>query len=237
MGIQGGSREAHMANKPMTRRQAQALETSNRIYTAAIELMDRRGFDRIRIADISKKAGVSVGAFYHYFNSKDDILAEIFRRADEYFATEVAPHLPQRDIRKQILLYFDHYARFNIQSGAEMTRELFSPKIKFFIQKGRPMQVLLEDLIRRGKENGELQGEAEPEAIATFLFVMARGIVFDWSLHDGQYDLRAKMRDYMSNLLSVFTADLPDTSSRRGPRISRSGADRHTKGRTIETVK
>ena len=55
-----------MAKKP-TRRQEKALETKNRIYTAAINLMDRKGFENITIIDISKEAGVSVGAFYHYF--------------------------------------------------------------------------------------------------------------------------------------------------------------------------
>src|SRR5512146_3299116 len=46
-------------------RQEKAHETKNRIYTAAIELMDRKGFENVTVADISKKAGVSVGAFYH----------------------------------------------------------------------------------------------------------------------------------------------------------------------------
>jgi AcrR family transcriptional regulator len=193
-----------MTKKAMTSRQAQAQETANRIYAAAIELMDRRGFERITIADISKKAGVSVGAFYHYFESKDDILAEIFRRADEYFSNQVAGQLPKSGVAAQILEYFDHYARFNIMSGVEMTRQLFSPKIKFFAQKGRPMLVLLEDVIRRAKEKGELPSDVEPEAMATFLFVMARGIVFDWSLHDGTYDLRATMREYFRHLVSIF---------------------------------
>ena len=78
-----------MTKKTLTKRQEKAIETKNRIYNAAINLMDRKGFEKITITDISKKAGVSVGAFYHYFKSKNDILAEIFRKADEYFSTQV----------------------------------------------------------------------------------------------------------------------------------------------------
>jgi AcrR family transcriptional regulator len=193
-----------MAKKALTQRQAQALETRNRIYAAAIELMDRRGFERITIAEISRKAGVSVGAFYHYFDSKDDILAEIFRRADEYFATQVAARLKERGAAKQIVEYFDHYARFNVITGVETTRELFSPKIKFFIQKGRPMLALLEELIRRGQQAGEIRADMEPHEIARFLFVMARGIVFDWSLHGGKYDLRKTMHRYMRDLIPII---------------------------------
>src|SRR4030042_5003965 len=125
-----------MAKKAATSRQAQATETANRIYAAAIELMDRKGFERLTIADISKRAGVSVGAFYHYFRSKDDILAEIFRRADEYFVTQVVGDLDQRTIPEQIVASFAHYAKFNVASGVGMTQQLFNPKVKLFIQEG-----------------------------------------------------------------------------------------------------
>jgi TetR/AcrR family fatty acid metabolism transcriptional regulator len=193
-----------MAKKPITKRQEQALKTKNRIYTAAIDLMDRKGFDNITIAEISEKAGVSVGAFYHYFESKNDILAEIFHQADEYFSIQVASGLTKESIPDQIVEYFDHYARFNIASGMEMTQQLFSPKIKFFIQEGRPMLTILQDLVRRGQEKGEIRADASPEEIVRFLFIMARGVVFEWSLYDGGYDLEATMHRYIERLVSTL---------------------------------
>jgi AcrR family transcriptional regulator len=193
-----------MAKKSMTKRQEQALETKNRIYTAAIDLMDREGFESITIADISEKAGVSVGAFYHYFNSKHDILAEIFQKADEYFSTEVKSELKKESIPEQIVEYFDHYARFNLASGVEMTQQLFNPKIKFFIEKGRPMHTILQDLILKGQEKKEIRADADPEELARFLFVMARGVVFEWSLYEGRYDLEATMHKYIESLVSTL---------------------------------
>jgi len=193
-----------MTDKPLTKRQEQALETKNRIYDAAIDLMDRKGFENITIADISEKAGVSVGAFYHYFESKNDILAEIFRQADEYFSTQVASGLKKESTPEQIVEYFDHYARFNMASGVEMTQQLFNPKIKFFIKEGRPMLTILQDLVRRGQENGEIRADANPEELARFLFVMARGVVFEWSLYDGGYDLEATMHKYIERLVSTL---------------------------------
>jgi TetR/AcrR family fatty acid metabolism transcriptional regulator len=194
----------NMAAKPLTKRQEQALETKNRIYNAAIDLMDREGFDNITIADISEAAGVSVGAFYHYFESKNDILAEIFYQADEYFSTQVACGLKKESIPEQIVEYFDHYARFNVSSGVEMTQQLFSPKIKFFIKNGRPMLTILQDLVCKGQEKGEIRADISPEEIGRFLFVMARGVVFEWSLYDGSYDLEATMHKYIECLVSIL---------------------------------
>jgi TetR/AcrR family fatty acid metabolism transcriptional regulator len=193
-----------MAGRPLTKRQEQALETKDRIYTAAIDLMDRKGFENITIAEISEKAGVSVGAFYHYFESKNDILAEIFHQADEYFSTQVAPGLKEKRIPEQIVEYFDHYARFNVASGVEMTQQLFNPKIKFFIQEGRPMLTILQELIHRGQEKGEIRANRSPEEIVRMLFIMARGVVFEWSLYDGSYDLEATMHGYIESLVSTL---------------------------------
>ena len=193
-----------MTKRTNTKRQEQARETKNRIYTSAIELMEHEGFDNITIADISEKAGVSVGAFYHYFDSKNDILAEIFHRVDEYFSTHVVYSLGQGTIPEQIVVYFDHYAKFNLMSGVETTQQLFSPKIKLFIKEGRPMLEILHDLILTGQKKNEIRGDIDASELVRYLFVMARGVIFEWSLYDGNYDLESKMHKYMENLVSTI---------------------------------
>ena len=179
-------------------------ETRNRIYTSAIELMEENGFGNFTIEDISKRAGVSVGAFYHYFDSKNDILAEIFYRADDYFSTHVVNSFNNRSIPEQIIGYFDHYAKFNVDCGVETTQQIFNPKIKFFIEDGRPMLKMLEDLIRKGQEKNEIRRDTDTKELVSFLLSMARGVVFDWSLYDGNYDLEARMHKFMEILVSTI---------------------------------
>jgi len=195
-----------MTNRSNTKRKEQALVTKDRIYSAAINLMDRKGFENITIADISKEAGVSVGAFYHYFTSKNDILAEIFFKADEYFSTQVMNKLIGETIAEKIVEYFDHYAKFNVSSGVELTQQLFNPKIKFFLKKDRPMLTILLDLIQEGQERKEIRADEDPEELSRFLLVMARGVVFEWSLYDGSYDLQATMHKYIEALVSTLRA-------------------------------
>lgn len=193
-----------MTNRSITKRKEQALVTKDRIYSAAINLMDRKGFENITIADISKEAGVSVGAFYHYFTSKNDILAEIFYKADEYFSTQVMNKLVGETIAEKIVEYFDHYAKFNVSSGVELTQQLFNPKIKFFLKKDRPMLTILLDLIQEGQERKEIRADEDPEELSRLLLVMARGVVFEWSLYDGSYDLEATMHKYIETLVSTL---------------------------------
>lgn len=193
-----------MENRTNISRKEQAEETRHRIYTSAIELMEENGFGNFTIEDISKRAGVSVGAFYHYFDSKNDILADIFYRADDYFSTQVVNSLNNKSILEQIIEYFDHYAKFNVDCGVETTQQIFNPKIKFFVEEERPMLRMLVDLIRKGQEKNEIRGDRDAKELVRYLLCMARGVVFDWSLYEGNYDLEAKMHKYMEILVSTI---------------------------------
>ena len=195
-----------MENRTNATRKEQAEETRNRIYTSAIELMEENGFGNFTIEDISQRAGVSVGAFYHYFDSKNDILAEIFYRADDYFSTHIVNSRRNNSVPEQIIEYFDHYAKFNVDCGVETTQQIFNPKIKFFIDEGRPMLEILESLILKGQEKNEIRGDTDAKELVRYLLSMARGVVFDWSLCDGKYDLEAKMHEYMEILVSTIKA-------------------------------
>ncbi|MGH3469983.1 MAG: TetR/AcrR family transcriptional regulator [Thermocrispum sp.] len=51
-----------------------------RLLTAATKLFAQRGFEGTSVQDVVEAAGVTKGAMYHYFASKEDLLAEIYGR-------------------------------------------------------------------------------------------------------------------------------------------------------------
>jgi AcrR family transcriptional regulator len=50
--------------------QQRSEETRTKILDSAIKLFSTRGFNAARVDDICKEAGISKGAFYHHFESK-----------------------------------------------------------------------------------------------------------------------------------------------------------------------
>jgi AcrR family transcriptional regulator len=53
--------------------QQRAIETRSRILEAAEERFAMEGYDATGVAEICHEAGVSKGAFYHHFSSKQDV--------------------------------------------------------------------------------------------------------------------------------------------------------------------
>ncbi|MFI6349310.1 TetR/AcrR family transcriptional regulator [Streptomyces sp. NPDC050560] len=51
-----------------------------RLLAAATRLFAERGYDRTSVQEIVEAAGVTKGALYHYFGSKEDLLQEIYAR-------------------------------------------------------------------------------------------------------------------------------------------------------------
>lgn len=57
--------------------QQRSAQTRTHIKEAAQELFSREGYDATGVAEICKAAGVSKGAFYHHFPSKQAVFLEI----------------------------------------------------------------------------------------------------------------------------------------------------------------
>lgn len=51
-----------------------------RLLATATRMFAERGFERTSVQDIVDAAGVTKGALYHYFGSKDDLLHEVYAR-------------------------------------------------------------------------------------------------------------------------------------------------------------
>jgi AcrR family transcriptional regulator len=67
------------ASGPKFRRRAEARP--DEVLDAALDLFIERGFPATRVEDIAKRAGISKGAVYLYFPSKEAILEGLVRRA------------------------------------------------------------------------------------------------------------------------------------------------------------
>lgn len=193
-----------MSDKPISSRKRQALETKARIYQTALSLMEKKNYQSITIEEISKSAGVSVGAFYHYFKSKNDIFFEIYQEADRYFEEHVAIELQAPPGLPRILEYFAHYAGYCQRVGLDTVKSLYNPDNKLFIKYDRFMLQLLKQVVSDAQTRRLLTTTLDAQHITEYLLIAARGIVCDWCLHDGCYDLNDAMQCYMARLLPIF---------------------------------
>lgn len=190
----------------LTNRQKQAIKTKNKIFDTTIELIEKNGYHNVNIEDICKKTNVSIGTFYYYYKSKNDVFFELYMRADKYFMSHVKDHLKQEKCVARIVEYFDHYAIYIEKRGLHTMQQIMNTENKGFIKKGRELQKLLIEIIEEGKEKGEIDSGMTSEGLCEFFFIIVRGIIFDWCLHNGAYDVREKISQYLKPVVNTIQA-------------------------------
>ncbi|NDL61802.1 TetR family transcriptional regulator [Enterobacteriales bacterium SAP-6] len=166
--------------------------------------MKQRSLGDITIEDICSDAGFSVGSFYNHFHTKNDIFIELYVQADSFFAESFEQDTSAGNSGERILRYFDFYAGYNQSTGLETVKQLYVGDNKLFIEKGRYMQRKLESYISQGQDQQEITRRFSAAYIAEDLFIAARGMIYHWCLHEGDFDLAGRMRDHLGRLLQSY---------------------------------
>lgn len=182
------------------RRQLQAQDTRRAILAAAAQLSRQGRFDKMTVRDVCAAAGVTTGAFYHHFSSKEDLLKQGFTSVDVFLEKALEPYrdLPPLD-RLEALARL--YARFMEEQGWETislyySRRLLSPEADPMDPDRYTLRTMRECLTALAQD-GILSPALSPEWTADFFFRHFRGTVIDWVLHQGSYPLWPKLeQDY-----------------------------------------
>jgi AcrR family transcriptional regulator len=178
-------------------RKERAQITRQKLVDAALDLFFERGYDNVTVDDICEKAGVSKGAFYGHFKSKDQAVVEEFLKVDDYYQ-EMLPQILQEKSYVDKGIAFVRLALRYIASQGEMVIKVayssqISPgrKASPVASRDRALYLLAEGLIREAQEAGEVRKDLDSAEIASVLIRAIRGTVYDWCLQDGGFDLEA----------------------------------------------
>lgn len=169
--------------KKLTEEQQQA------ILESAIEEFGSKGLERAQISSIAKKAGISVGVIYKYYENKDalidtclrhsvDILKSVLREAvsgekDLFGACEKLVRTCVRFSRENAR-YIEMYHAVTMRRGAEAAR--FAGEIE------GPAAELYKALLEEARENGAVRADLDPGAFAMFFDNLLMMLHFTYSV-------------------------------------------------------
>ena len=183
------------------RRKEQARQTEQAILQAAMDLSRQKAFDKVSVRDICQKAGITTGAFYHHFKSKDEMLLRGFAPLDRHMEEALAGHESDPPLERLWLL-LTTYANFMESLGWELVTRYYQQRLgtppSHSIDPHRFTYRSMVECLRQCEDQGRLPAGYSPEWMADFLFRHFRGVVIDWIVHQGSYPLLSKLeQDYI----------------------------------------
>jgi AcrR family transcriptional regulator len=190
--------------------QQRSEETRNHILEAATQLFSKYGYDATGVAEICQAAGVSKGAFYHHFTSKQAIFMELL---NSYMSSiETGFNLMRQEVRNvpQAILQM-----------AEMVGALFQATdihlpifLEFWTQANHDPQVweltvapfqrfqsYFAEMIQEGIDEGSLQ-PVDPPLAARVLVSLSVGLLMESLLNPQVTNWQTEARQSLELLLN-----------------------------------
>ena len=163
------------------------------IIDAAYQCFARKGFHQTTMRDIYQETGLSAGAVYHYFDSKEAIIQASldidYDRSRELFDAAIASEDPLKALRDLLDFFFQGLkqaaalgaGRVNVQGWGEA---LVNPKLlETFLRVLGFYQAAVAQAVRKAQASGQIAGELDPAAYSQVLLSLYYGLELQKALN------------------------------------------------------
>ncbi len=159
------------------KRQLQAEKTKEAILASINEMVQERPISQLTIREICSHTGISAGAFYHHFDSKEAAILYNYRDADQEFNELERKGTPIENIRSIVNTHLGLLSLENINSVRSVYISHLLYYDAYFFNEDRPIfQVLKEEI-------ADYTGlERESEKVKKLIWKMlqfCRGIMYN----------------------------------------------------------
>jgi len=188
-------------------------KTKTEIIETAVRLFGERGWDKVNVEDVVKEVGVTRGAFYHYFKSREElihaVMIQLFLENNPFTIA-----FEQEGINALEKLLFALKLNHKMQSDPVFTKEMqkayenpviFKNNILLNINQGAPF---IEKLLIAGNEDGSMN-VAYPKQVSQIIIALScvwlDTDIFPVSYKD--YVDKLVFMEYLCKLLGTSFAD------------------------------
>jgi AcrR family transcriptional regulator len=183
-------------------------EKRQEILDAAKRCFVRDGFRGASIADICAEAGISPGHLYHYFPSKEAIVAAGWSASLQAGAAQFASLMQGSNALAALSVVIEEAKNRSLRGDFVMALEILAesgrnPKLaKIMHQQSRSMRLILADFLRTSQAGGLIDPTLDPEAVAAILIGILDGARL-MTIRDPKIDM-IKVLDHLKILVGRF---------------------------------
>lgn len=159
------------------------------ILDAAERCFAHAGFHRTTMQHICKEAGISAGALYVYFSSKEDLIAGITERDRTKLAEKLANLPDAPDLMAALAKLGEHYALEEphykrvlcIEIGCEATR---NPAVgEIYRTVDELCRQSFSQLFAKAREDGRIEAGDDPRLLAEVVSLIGDGLFWRRAVH------------------------------------------------------
>jgi TetR/AcrR family transcriptional regulator, fatty acid metabolism regulator protein len=167
--------------------QAPAPDKRRAILDAAITVFARQGFHSARVSDVAAEAGVAYGLVYHYFESKEQMLNELFSErwkllleaSQEMQRSDASPRDKLRGVASFIIESYRHEPELMKVIIVEVTRAANSFG-RTHLPEIRAAYDVVAGIVSDAQESGEFRDDVDPDFAAMLFYGAIEQLLSGW---------------------------------------------------------
>ncbi|WP_371624886.1 TetR/AcrR family transcriptional regulator [Streptomyces sp. NBC_01116] len=184
----------------MALKQERAEQTRRALLLAAAEVFDEYGYAGASITRILKRAGVTAGALYFHFGSKEDLAKAVMNSQPDTLVPLLAASGLQRLIDLTLVWSWQLQRDPLLRAGVRLTNEQSSIDGSLNADPYEKFRGIMGSCLDEARERGELQPGIESIMVAEFVISACTGMQMYSNVVSGRRDLPERTQQ-MWNLL------------------------------------
>lgn len=180
-----------MTNDVPTRRYAKGDARRREILSAALRVISERGYRNSSLQEIADAVGLTKAGVLHYFDSREDLLAEVLRERDEADdaalggASDDIIGLLSRTVRHNQTVpgLVELYSRLVVE-----TESAEHPGHEYIGERYKGLESAIGDAVRARQAAGTMRADIDPALMALVITAISDGLQLQW-MHDRGIDM------------------------------------------------
>lgn len=189
----------------LTRKQ-KAAATKEKIFSTAVQLFKRKGYDNVTVSEICADAGIAKGSFYTHYHSKEDIVREsYYEDLGNYVESHYKAYLqstPKASGGERILRFLRLELEFAEFAGHELTCLAYAlnlgaciPGPSEHLQKRTFSQTLYQEIV---DNLPDAYTGLSADGVFTFFESVVRGIMATWCFSGQSFQIKESGAKYLA---------------------------------------
>jgi AcrR family transcriptional regulator len=193
-------------------RKEKAIETKKKIYEAANDLFRKYGYENISVDSIVEAAGVSKGAFYVHYTSKDALVAAVINDYVNEVDLDYKSFFESLDAKEtaseMLISLIAKIADILNTIGCNHLKSLYKAQITKTVDTNsvlsytREIYKMFSYILNKGMQQGEFRSELPVDTLTKHCFIAYRGLIYEWCIRYPDFDLKEQALKHFEILLT-----------------------------------
>lgn len=179
---------------------------------SAIDIIDQLGIQGLTIKEIAKRAGISEGAIFKHYKSKNDLILAVLDHFSLY-DDEIKQTIRMKEMNAKdaitffmdaYIIYYESYPAITAltETYHEFSKDpqLAEKTMEIFLSRARFIKLLVEE----GQKTGEINSEIDSENLADAILGVFRSICLKWRFTGRNFSFKDRSISAVNMILDAF---------------------------------